>query len=319
MRNSRGFLKVLLIVGIVLCPVAAWANMPPDPLAYGAVSLILPVLAGCMALGGALAILAVRRPVRTYRRVLAIGGLALLILLGFLDRSISFLMLLVCLLIVIRYSAAMIVWGIEARRPPEKRRPFLRDAEPNRLFAAGVLAILTTAIFTHMFISYYGRYPTASKYKNLGEIADFLNYQSNYSRQSVLEIGRPVYAKPSPEFGSKEWFFEDEVADRARDLTGLSDHAVPKRYISSEAFSSEIHFPSSIIICLNAGIEFWLAPDRRSFKIWVWPNTFPDWPYNYIFPLTSYFADQTGQIRMIKVHRPEKCPEDAPVIETIKP
>jgi hypothetical protein len=53
----------------------------------------------------------------------------------------------------------------------------------------------------------------------------------------------------------------------------------------------------------------------NSFRIYLTPTRMPFFPYNYMEPRPSYFADETGKIRMIRVRwAGTLCPPDAPVV-----
>ena len=66
--------------------------------------------------------------------------------------------------------------------------------------------------------------------------------------------------------------------------------------------------------------EFKFGPGGKSFQWWVWPKRMPFFPYNYLVTLPSFYADQTGQIRMIRVHKTgQRCPPDAPVYFRVRP
>lgn len=55
--------------------------------------------------------------------------------------------------------------------------------------------------------------------------------------------------------------------------------------------------------------------DEKSFTAYVLPGHFPFFPYNYLTSQPCYRGDESGQIRMIYVHRrEERCPADAPVV-----
>jgi len=66
--------------------------------------------------------------------------------------------------------------------------------------------------------------------------------------------------------------------------------------------------------------EFKLGPGGKSFQARVWPKRMPFFPYNYLVTLPSFYADQTGQLRMIRVHKPgQRCPPNAPVYYRVHP
>ncbi len=54
--------------------------------------------------------------------------------------------------------------------------------------------------------------------------------------------------------------------------------------------------------------------DGKSFAAYMPPSSVPLYPYNYLNPQPSYYADGTGQIRMTYVYKKERCPPDAPVV-----
>ena len=66
----------------------------------------------------------------------------------------------------------------------------------------------------------------------------------------------------------------------------------------------------------SARVEY--SPDDRHFTVTAPPEYLPIFPYNYLTAAPSYRADETGQIRMIRVRNKEHlCPADAPVIMKI--
>jgi hypothetical protein len=67
----------------------------------------------------------------------------------------------------------------------------------------------------------------------------------------------------------------------------------------------------------KARVEF--SPDGNHFTVLMQPDFIPIFPYNYLTAVPSYRADETGQIRMIRVKRKDQlCPVDAPVIMKIE-
>lgn len=55
--------------------------------------------------------------------------------------------------------------------------------------------------------------------------------------------------------------------------------------------------------------------DGKGFVAYLLPSRFPFFPYNYLTAQPTYRADESGQIRMIYVHKKEIfCPPDAPVV-----
>jgi hypothetical protein len=57
------------------------------------------------------------------------------------------------------------------------------------------------------------------------------------------------------------------------------------------------------------------SEDGEGFVVYVLPGRFPFFPYNYLTSQPSYRGDETGEIRMIRVHDSDRrCPADAPVV-----
>ena len=67
----------------------------------------------------------------------------------------------------------------------------------------------------------------------------------------------------------------------------------------------------------NTRVEY--SPDGNHFTVVMPPDFLPIFPYNYLTAVPSYRADETGQIRMIRVRKKDQlCPVDAPVIMKIE-
>ena len=63
--------------------------------------------------------------------------------------------------------------------------------------------------------------------------------------------------------------------------------------------------------------EFVSNEDMSSFKVFVYPNELPFYPWNKLVGGYSFYADESGAIREVEVTRPERCPEDAPIIKQV--
>jgi len=67
--------------------------------------------------------------------------------------------------------------------------------------------------------------------------------------------------------------------------------------------------------CRRSYVDVDYDADGKSFTVYMLPpHRFPFFPYNYFTSQPSYRADETGQIRMVYVHKRERCPADAPVV-----
>ena len=82
----------------------------------------------------------------------------------------------------------------------------------------------------------------------------------------------------------------------------------------------EHRFPFLGPLVRHYGMEFRLHPGGRSYQFWAWPRNMPVFPYNFLTSLPSFYTDQTGQLRRIRVHWDEvRCPPDAPVYYRVTP
>jgi hypothetical protein len=66
---------------------------------------------------------------------------------------------------------------------------------------------------------------------------------------------------------------------------------------------------------LDVSVEVEFSGNLDTFTLYLSPNSFiPIWPYNYIFTIPVYRADETGEVRETFVTDVgQRCPEDAPV------
>ena len=61
------------------------------------------------------------------------------------------------------------------------------------------------------------------------------------------------------------------------------------------------------------------SPDGNHFSVVIPPRNLPVFPYNYMTAAPTYRADETGQIRMMRVRwKDHLCPADAPVIMKVE-
>jgi hypothetical protein len=122
-------------------------------------------------------------------------------------------------------------------------------------------------------------------------LTEFVSHQLAYAEMTGRETGK------------KEYDLLSTQDEEFRQIFGTFDsHAMKSRYSSNpDAWADRL--------------EVFYEPDHSGFHIYVLPLAFPPFPYNYLVDQRSYYADQTGAIRMVYVnHTGEKCPKNAPIL-----
>ncbi len=266
---GRWVRRVLIIGGVWLAwTKPAWANQPPGPHMLLSEVLILPLMMLLTVLGGGYALMRAKGVKHT--RWAVVAAVVAIFLTGINEGFSAMLMLIFGPYALVR-GVRLILWGVGALRPPEKRAVHLAHASPGRLIGAGSLTCLATVALVGMNFAFVGWWP--------GE--GFVEKGLKRMVASTLVEG-----------------------NERKDASGSSLYQPPEIGILRRNFHD----------------EFKLAPGGKSFQLWVWPDRMPFFPYNYLVTLPSFYADQTGQIRMIRVHKNgQRCPPDAPVYYRVRP
>ena len=166
-----------------------------------------------------------------------------------------------------------------AARSSDNTRTDIAGTSPWRLITTGVLLIIITVFLTGMAVAFVGFWPMIGQAHREQDLKKFVAYHMAYT----------------------QW-----VAKKADDNTVPSISADLKDI-------PELKPPNP-----HAGIEY--SQDRQHFTAHMLPTQqMPFFPYNYLTSQPSYRADETGDIRMIRVHRMDHlCPEDAPVVMKVE-
>lgn len=274
-----------LIALTMLFPSEAWANQPPrGELSLGEV-LILPLMMLCTALGGGYAVMRARNEMQG-RLKWALAAI-LAILFSFTQEGLAGLLTWIFVGIAIWRGIRMIIWGLGATKPPEQRAPHLAQAVSWHLISAGVI-MCTIAVFIAGFpVAFVGYWPLAHLLER--DLKQLVAYELVKGKERQDVAGNPHYEDPT------------------RNSTGSGR---PTLEFQNFSFGRTRYYE----------VDFSIGAGTRSFEIWVWPKGFPFFPYNYLTSQPSFYADNSGQIRMIRARNTsERCPTDAPVYYRITP
>lgn len=286
-----------LAVLLLFWAAPAWANQPPGPQMFLAEVLILPLMMLFTALGGGYAVMQARGVKRRrYYMVLAM----LAILLSGIHEGYGAMLMIVFGIVALGRAGRLIVWGIGALRPPEKRRAHLAQAVPLRLILAGLLTVVTAVGLAGLRFAFLSWWPSESYVEQ--DLKRLVAYQLAHSKQHKDASGNPQYEG-----------LNAGALKRAENFPGepiLAFEELRLPFLHRETTGKRRYFAT----------EFRLAPGAKSFQVWVWPQRMTFFPYNYVVTLPSFYADETGQIRMIRVHwAGQKCSPDAPVYYRVRP
>lgn len=160
------------------------------------------------------------------------------------------------------------------------------QATPARLRGAGIALVLVGAFTAGLGVAFVGWWPP-----------DFY-VEANLKRMLALQMVQAQQAQASPE-GVR---YQPLVLAEGR--WTLDEHSFA--YLGP--------------LVRTYAMEFRLGPEGRSYQVWAWPRTMPMFPYNFLTSLPSFYSDQTGQLRQIRVHwAGVRCPSDAPVYYRVTP
>ncbi|HPQ70519.1 MAG TPA: DUF308 domain-containing protein [bacterium] len=275
------FTTVMIALGATLLPAVAEANSPLACQTTLMLTLILPLMLLVTTLSGGYALMkkAKKKPKR-WQYVLAS---ALFIFLAIITESIAFLIITGFCLIVLVRGAFLVVSAIKARRHADE--PPWNEARPWRLLLGALVLFAAVGLLARMYGSFLGEHHRmTNELKAYHDLETFLSCQFDYQRKNDGEL------------------FTD-----LQDCNGL----MPLEHGGVTGLFSRI-------IDDHYQIDFQLAEDRRTFTIRVIPGEFASPPLTFMARHSSFYADQTGQIRKIEVTEPKPCPPDAPVVRTVQ-
>jgi hypothetical protein len=271
----------------------AWANQPPGPHMLLAEVLILPIMIILTTLGGGYAVLqAGNKNPRKKNGSLKVLLVILVIFFSAISEGLGMLLTVAFGVIALVRGVKMILWGLSASRQNQEPNTLPAKSNPNRLIPAGVILVLAAIGLGATGPAFIGWWPEGRISRTEGDLKDLVAYQILTAKEQAKEGGAIIYEKP--------------LSDEGR--LGSKDHPTFDKMKFNFLYWKEgnrfQHYQT----------VFQLGPEAKSFKVWVVPFGLPFFPYNHLTSLPSFYADQTGAIRMVRVHDGgEKCPEDAPV------
>lgn len=271
------FKRILFMVFAFVTTVAtpALANQPPGPHQLLAEVLILPIMALLTAIGGGYAILR-RTQKKKPSRVLNFLAAVLIIFFSFINAGLAMLVVLMFSLLALVRGIQMLYWGLRVRI--SRTQPaHLTDAKAGRLILAGTALVLAALFLVGMTAAFLNPYSYIDYLKE-DRLKNFVAYQLAYAQLEKEKTGDIKF---------------HHITDESAAPYGIGEFVTDGRY--------------------NVKIEFKDAD--KHFTALVPPLFMPIFPYNYMTSAPSYRADESGQIRMVRVrHRNQLCPPDAPVV-----
>jgi hypothetical protein len=253
----------------------ALANQPPGPQVFLSEVLILPVMIVFSIIGGAYAVLKRNQKKRSWASRTAIIAAIVAILISGAHEGLGVLVAVIFGATALGRGLSMIKWGLQARSSEKRKHPV--DAAGWRLIFAGAVLLPVTIFLTGLAIAFVGYWPMIGQKNRESGLKDFVTYKLAYAKWEQNSTGKA--------------FFRPTVEDaEGRYFKGFS--------------------PS------NSNVQMEYSNDGEHFTVHMSPShDFPIFPYNYFTSQPTYRADETGQIRMVRVHSTdEKCPINAPVV-----
>lgn len=274
---------VFVVVWLVSASPAS-ANQPPGPQMFLSEILILPLMMLLTALAGGYAIMRAAG-IKGRRWLIALAVLG--IFLSGIHEGYSALLMLIFGSYALIRGTKLAVWGVKALRPPAERPAHLSRARSVRLLSGALLIWLTAILLAGMNFAFLNWWP--DDFGAERDLKRVVAYELQRGLAHLDALGQPQFEAPL-----------------------LSE---PDKYTPSYASIGNIR-----LSWRGYASDFKLGPQTQSFQVWIWPRRMPPFPYNYLITLPSFYADQTGQLRVIRVHKSgQRCPPDAPVYYRVRP
>lgn len=211
------------------------------------------------------------------------GGLLLGVVGVFVSAMHEGFALLVCAVVILLALARAVQLLLWARRAGAPDAPaHLAGASRARLVTGAALLVALVVPLAGAGVAFAGYWPRDAVHEGLLRklVSELL--REGLARRDAA--GLPVYPEADPSEGSLRFPLERAAISFSR---GQADYA--------------------------------RTPDGHGFTLRLRPLDFPPWPYRLLASQASFYVDQTGQLRAIRVNAPVHCPPDAPVVGTIEP
>jgi hypothetical protein len=296
--GKRSTTRLCGVAFFMLCAAApALANQPPGPGVAVPQILMLPIMALLTAIGGGYAILRAKKRPTSLRGARWIA-IPIIFIMGFMHEGYSLLVTLAFGLLALTRGVRMIRWGAESARPevaapspqaaasPEQAatQPSSPQRRPARwrLISAGALLSLVAVYLMGSALAFVNYWPDIYQYSQVSYMKSLVAAEIAYSRLQKQQSGEARFHRIKP--GEQ----------------GLWSYAEP------------------LMRHGNARMEF--SADDKHFTIYLLPYSgFPPWPYRFWTTQGSYRADESGEIRMVRVRERDRlCPQDAAVVMKVE-
>lgn len=271
------FNRILFMAFVFVTMIASptLANQPPGPHQLLAEVLILPIMALLTAIGGGYAIIRQTQKKKP-SRVLNFLAAVLIIFFSFINGGLAVIVVLMFSILALIRGMQMLYWGLRTRL--FRTRPaHLAGAKSGRLIAAGAALVLATLFLVGMAAAFLNPYGVYEYHKE-ERLKAFVAYQLAYAQLEKEKTGEIKF---------------HNITDENSAPYDISEFVTNDRY--------------------NVKTEF--KDDDKRFTVLMRPLFMPFFPYNHMTSEPSYRADESGQIRMIRVRKKNQvCPPDAPVV-----
>ena len=277
-------------LAVLGCPGAAWANNPPGPHQSLALLAFPVVIVALTSLGGGYAVYrALGQKLRNRAAVLWAAAIGLMLVSGFNEGAAALVGIGIGAWACWR-GVRMLAWGARAGQGAAAAEPHLAAARRGRLLAAGGLLAIAAVALAGQTVAFLSWSPSEGRVEQ--ELTELLAFQARRAAAFDPAAGATRFAAPRIEPDGRLSFdgFEPVSLHATRRPTGWGS-------------VYEVRF------VLGAGGD--------TYQVWAYPDRFPPLPYAWIYRITlpSYYADETGRLRAVRVSRKgELCPADAPVV-----
>lgn len=297
-RNKFSLVALTLVSGVQ----SAFANQPPGPMVMLPEISLLPLMMLFTAAGGGYSVLH-----RVHGKKSNVGkavAAVVAIVLSGAHEGYGFLLALAFGSGAGLRGLHMILWGLAARRsirpkdlseskPGVKKRFIYFDSRtlrpedlagvsPIRLLTAGACLIVVSLFLSGMAVAFVGFWEITHQTNREKAFKELAAFQLFYAGLQESKTGLKTF----------------------RQLSAADPENVKRFYVER------------IGRFISPKLEY--GPDLKSFSAYLPPRRFPFFPYNYLASQPSYRADQSGHIRMMRVHYAgELCPPDAAVVMRI--
>lgn len=269
---------------IFLFPGYCSANQPPAPQSLIGEMLIIPVTILMILIGGGFAVYHAKRN-KKVSKIKIIGVWFFTLLFSMMHEGLLFITTIILAIFSFVWSGRMILWGVNSADPRKvEKTPYLKNANTTRLIIGGGLIIPAIVLLLIASWAFIGWYASVNQSLVEAKIEKYLRLQLEQGAQTQKETGTLFFQQPEIE---------------TRDVIKLN----------GESF----HFGWG-----DWAVEYVHGEDGGTFQLFVWAERFPIPPFNFFTWTTSYYADQTGKIRGIRVNSPQRCPADAPILMEVK-